>query len=430
MMNTSPERRRLNLFINSRLVGVLSEKNGLWQFDYDQNWLNNIESYPLTPTLPLQKDTHLDTGSDRPVQWFFDNLLPEETARALIARNTNVAKEDAFSLLAAVGSESAGAVTLLKPDETMPQGGVEYLSELEISQRIQNLPSSPLNDQSRKRMSLAGAQHKMLIVMHEDEIYEPVGDMASSHILKPEHSNRTYYPFTVRNEFFTMALAKLCALPTPQARIRYLPEAVYIIERFDRIGQHPNRERIHVIDACQLLNFSADNKYRMSNASSLKLIIDQCRKRALTTLQIFRWALFNFLVGNNDAHLKNLSFSALPSGLALMPHYDLLSTIIYEGAGKHMDAELSQPMGNAKTYKQVTRNDILAFAEEIGLKANIAKREIEKMIQKIEPGCRQLIKEVEALPNYESKAGELRVLRKIENLAVKEFCAQLRNLQH
>ncbi|MBX2847614.1 MAG: HipA domain-containing protein [Acidiferrobacterales bacterium] len=426
MIEEGPKKRQLNVFINKQLVGVLSERNGLWQFNYDQDWVHSTESCALTPALTLQKVSHLDTGSDRPVQWFFDNLLPEEGARTLIAKSTMVAKDDAFSLLAAVGSESAGAITLLKNDEVLPSGRVKPLSKLDISDRIKKLPGTPLNDQTSKRMSLAGAQHKMLIVMNEEQIYEPIGEMPSSHILKPEYSDPENYWFTVRNEFFTMSLAHLCDLRTPLVQIVYLPEPAYIIERFDRIGEYPNQDRLHVVDGCQLLNFAASSKYTMNSVKNLKRMIERCRKRALTTMQLFRWVLFNFLVGNNDAHLKNLSFSALPSGLSLMPHYDLLSTIIYHGEGKHLDAELSQPIGNAEIYRQVQRRDLIAFAQDLGLKENIANREIERMLKKIVPSARQLIKKVEALPSYQGKAGEMRMLRQIENMAIKELCEQIR----
>ncbi|MBX2849813.1 MAG: HipA domain-containing protein [Acidiferrobacterales bacterium] len=424
-MQGTLEARKLNVFINTDLVGELSEVNGLWQFAYNPAWVNSNSSYALTPSLNLQHEVHLDTGSVRPVQWFFDNLLPEEAARALIAKSTKVDKDDAFSLLAEVGAESAGAITLLADGEELEPGNVQPLSYKELSQRIQNLPKASLNNQNRKRMSLAGAQHKMLIVMRGDELFEPSGAMASTHILKPEHQYPDDYWFTARNEYFTMRLAQQCGLNVPPVTIRYLPEAVYIIQRFDRTGEYPNQQRIHVIDGCQLLNFAAHSKYRMSNANNLKKIIDQCRKRAQTTVQIFRWALFNFLVGNNDAHLKNLSFAALPSGLSLMPHYDLLSTIIYHGSGKHKDAELSQPMGQAETYGQVTSQDIITFAEELGLKANITNREIERMIKAIEPACEELINEVEAMPSYKGKAGELRMLRQIQNLAILELCEQI-----
>ncbi|KPQ02750.1 MAG: serine/threonine-protein kinase HipA [Idiomarinaceae bacterium HL-53] len=111
--------RQLNVFINNAHIGVLSENNGLWQFQYEPSWLKQKNAFPLTPYLPLQEDTHIDTGTTRPVQWFFDNLLPEEQARALLVKDIKVSKEDAFGILEAIGAESAGSVTLLPPKSSL-----------------------------------------------------------------------------------------------------------------------------------------------------------------------------------------------------------------------------------------------------------------------------------------------------------------------
>ncbi|WP_099036018.1 HipA domain-containing protein, partial [Lacimicrobium alkaliphilum] len=339
--------RCLQVFINQDHIGTLYENNGLWRFEYQEAWLKSSAAFSLSPSLNLQSQVHSDTGTHRPVQWFFDNLLPEEGARAVIARDVKVSSEDAFGLLEAVGSESAGAITLLHPGDQMSTGELELLTAQELSKRIRRLPRAPLNDRTRKRMSLAGAQHKMLVVAHSGHLYEPVGQMPSTHILKPEHSQPELYSFTVRNEYFVMSLARLCGLTVPDVAVDYLPEPVYLVERFDRKGLFPDQQRIHVLDGCQLLDLAASNKYRFSTIESLKQLANLCRTRAQATIKLYRWVLFNFFVGNNDAHLKNLSFTYARGGIALLPHYDLLSTVIYEPIHKHIDAELSQPLGNA-----------------------------------------------------------------------------------
>ena len=71
--------QELDVLIASEMVGRLHENSGVWPFEYDADWLAN--GYPLAPGLPLQTGLISDTGSARPVQWFFDNLLPEEMAR-------------------------------------------------------------------------------------------------------------------------------------------------------------------------------------------------------------------------------------------------------------------------------------------------------------------------------------------------------------
>jgi serine/threonine-protein kinase HipA len=51
----------------------------------------------------------------------------------------------------------------------------------------------------------------------------------------------------------------------------------------------------------------------------------------MTRLGLLRWALFQYLIGNADAHGKNMSFFCNPAGLALAPCYDLVSVVQYEG---------------------------------------------------------------------------------------------------
>jgi len=84
-------------------------------------------------------------------------------------------------------------------------------------------------------MSLAGAQHKMLVVIKKSALYEPVGATPSTYILKPEHPDTSTYPASVFNEFLTMRLAKAARLNVPFVDMRYVPEPVYLIERFDRV---------------------------------------------------------------------------------------------------------------------------------------------------------------------------------------------------
>ena len=150
--------RKLQVLINTKHVADLHENNGLWRLQYTPSWCEQANSYALAPSLPLQAESIVDSGSERPVQWFFDNLLPEEMARTLLANEARVSVDDAFTLLELVGGESAGAITLLHEGETLAAPSVAALSERELSQRIRDLPRAPMNKGERKRMSLAGAQ--------------------------------------------------------------------------------------------------------------------------------------------------------------------------------------------------------------------------------------------------------------------------------
>src|SRR5690554_5822606 len=99
--------RSLRASINQTEVGTLQEVAGLWSFQYVADWLSNPRAFALSPHLPLTAEPLLDGASKRPVQWYFDNLLPEEGQRVLLARDAKLDAADAFGLLASYGAESA-----------------------------------------------------------------------------------------------------------------------------------------------------------------------------------------------------------------------------------------------------------------------------------------------------------------------------------
>lgn len=421
--------RTLQAWINQQLVGELSENNGLWQFQYAETWLTEPTAFALAPNLQLQQEAHIDGASERPVQWFFDNLLPEETARELLAKDLSMDKGDIFGMLAAVGAESAGALSLIASGELLAPGSLIPLSKQEISARIKHLPKTPLNNRRHKRMSMAGAQHKMLLVVdpNSKDYFEPAGQAVSTHILKPEHTQPDIYPFSVRNEYFIMSLAHRCGLMVPPVLIDYVPQGIFIIQRFDRIWDQDQQQwqRLHVLDGCQMMGLAPYQKYNLSTLESVANLARQCRNKAQTIIRIYRWVLFNYLVGNGDAHLKNLSFVPSQNGLELAPHYDLVSTAVYADAGKHVDEPLSQPIGSATSFGAVTREACIEAASHMGLKQTVAAKEIDKLVQIIRIQAHELLALIETSAPYPGKEGELRLLRQIAHMIIGEFAARI-----
>ncbi|WP_244220844.1 HipA N-terminal domain-containing protein [Paraburkholderia aromaticivorans] len=60
----------------------MSDAGGIWSFTYDTNWLDREDAFALSPAFALEGRSFVDGSSQRSVQWFFDNLLPEEEMRA------------------------------------------------------------------------------------------------------------------------------------------------------------------------------------------------------------------------------------------------------------------------------------------------------------------------------------------------------------
>jgi len=435
--------RELEVSVNGLIVGHLREAGDLWAFAYAPEWAAAENAFDLSPALPRSQLMHADGASSRPVQWYFDNLLPEENLRVVLAREAKIEAEDAFGLLAYFGAESAGSLILRAPGQPQPsESGFIPLTLETLSQRIESLPWDSLVKHAPKRMSLAGAQHKLLVVMRNGKLFEPVGNTPSTHILKPNHLSDDYR-FSVVNEYFTMRLAKSVGLDVPNVHKRYVPQPVYLVDRFDRTGDEPVR-RIHIIDSCQLLNKSRAFKYTAARVEILAEAVKHCRAKAVARLHLYRWVIFNVLVGNGDNHLKNLSFIVKPDGVGVAPAYDLLSTAVYSTRAianekaTWPNVELAMTLGDAGTFGAVTRMHLLEAGNALKVARRTAERELDNMLRDISGLAGRLIDEIEAealadastSPNPQAAtaylAGEVQMMRAITHIVIKDMVDRVR----
>ena len=125
--------RTLQVLINGALVGTLRDEDNIWSFQYAATWLDSPGAFPLAPSLPLATNWQVDGSSVRPVQWFFDNLLPEELMRQVLAKEVEVESTDAFGMLERMGMESAGALVLQAEGAPQPEKGMQPLTWNDLS---------------------------------------------------------------------------------------------------------------------------------------------------------------------------------------------------------------------------------------------------------------------------------------------------------
>lgn len=425
--------RELIASINAVEVGRLRDRANIWSFEYSPDWIAAPDAYDLAPSLPRRAVTIVDGASERPVQWFFDNLLPEEQAREVFAKEAKLAANDAFGLLAYYGKESAGAITLLAGGEAATsKSGYRALKDEALHQRIAKLPRQSLAADAPKRMSNAGAQHKLAICVRDGQLFEPLGNTPSTHLLKPDHIDKESWPSSVANEYFVMKLAARLGLDVPPVQLRYVPDPVYIIERFDRQARGEHTARLHVIDACQALGLDRTFKYQQATLESLIRCIELCANRARARQSLLEWMLFNILTGNGDAHLKNLSFRVHPDGLELAPFYDLVSTESYRAGPDHRPrwpkCDLSIQIGNARTFAGVSHEQFGAFADQLGVNPRATSRLLEQFTTTITAEADALIEEFQAVevPQPAVRAGQLRVLQTIRHVVIGDMVKQLK----
>ena len=444
--------RELGVYIETHQVGTLNEGNGIWRFDYKPAWAAGADSFDLSPALPRSELTHLDGSTLRPVQWYFDNLLPEEGLRVAAAKDADIKDaQDAFALLTYLGAESAGSLTLLPPGKPLPEDReLRALPDEELSRRISNLPRDTLTKTAPKRMSVAGAQHKLLAVLIGEALYEPVDATPSTYILKPDHPHAETYPASAFNEYITMRMAKAARMSVPKVDLRYVPQPVYLIERFDRVvGRRtpgtrsgpvkpPPIQRLHVIDACQLLNKDRLFKHPGATLDSLAAIIDLTTNKLATRLALFRWLVFNVVVANDDSHLKNLSFHVDHEGVRLAPHYDLLSTGTYhtkaiaDESGKWAAVPMTFALPGAKNFGDVTYGSVVEAGKALGLPLPIIQRITGDVVSRVETEFERIVQEHHAQskkPTAERGpylAIEQRLLLVMQHITLKDMLQRLR----
>jgi serine/threonine-protein kinase HipA len=231
-----------------------------------------------------------------------------------------------------------------------------------------------------------------------------------------------------------MSLAHKLMLRVPTVIRRYTLEPVYIVERFDRYADNGGiTQRRHVIDACQLLNKSRGFKYRSATLQTLADIVSYCRNRASARLRLYSWLVFNLLVGNNDNHLKNLSFLVSDEGIELSPAYDLLSTAAYRTrafANQRADwpaVELAIALPGAGTFGAVSRESVLRAGAVLGLAPHICERELDRLARALPGALAELVAIIAAgnasypEPVRVFLGGEARLIRILQHMVVPEM---------
>jgi serine/threonine-protein kinase HipA len=254
--------------------------------------------------------------------------------REQIANQLKLAASDSYGLLAEIGRDCAGALQILEAKRVSETPSVLWLDDEGLDALIDELPRHPLGmdaQDQRLRLSLAGVQNKAVLVRDSaGKFGKPLNGLPSSHILKPEPPGEDY-PGLAANEYFCMRLAKRCGLSAAQVELKAVAgRPCLIVQRFDRELSSFPPNRIHQEDLCQALGLTPDFKYqkegwRLPSYLALSELLDEhSPSPGLDRLAGAQTAVFHFLVGNADAHAKNISLMHYADGARLAPLYDVV----------------------------------------------------------------------------------------------------------
>jgi len=368
----------LIVYVGDERIGILRKRDvtGIITYKYEPS-----ASRPLSLSMPVREQLYGQVDC----MHYFEGLLPEGSkARAAIAKRHGVRAGSPFELLQAIGFECAGAVSLRKEGEVYDLDVEEtVLDEETLRDLIRDLPFHPLFAGVKGvRISLAGVQDKAAIIVREDGTFVLPQGKPSTHILKPAIAE---FRESALNEYLTMDLASKVGVDAPSVQYRRAGDIDYILaKRFDRfISESGEIERVHQEDFCQALGYYPADKYEDSGGpdfiKSFKLL-DRTTIPALEKVKFLDQIVFNYLVGNVDAHGKNFSLLHHSSvRIELAPLYDCLCLTLYQ---KH-STEMAMKIGDTFELTEVTKADWELFSEAVEVKYQFVKSTIAKLSFKI-----------------------------------------------
>lgn len=369
--------KSLAVYLNERFVGILQQDMyGKNSFTYNTSYLQSSNPIPISNIMPLQTEPY----DHNTCHVFFAGILPEDSQRKIIARCLGISANNDFSLLEKIGGECAGAISILPMDKqfTIKDYEYKYLAEHYLHEVLQELPRRPLLAGEKDiRLSLAGVQDKLPVAVFDNKIYLPLNGAPSTHILKP---SITGYPFdTVFNEAFCLKLAKQIGLNVADADIGHAKNIKYLlVTRYDRKVDGNKIIRLHQEDFCQALNVAPELKYQNEGGPSLRKAFDLVRNTSTDIIidisNLLDAVVYNFIIGNCDAHGKNFSLLYKGAATRFAPLYDLLSTIIYP----ELSSNMAMKIGNQYNIHKVTKHDFTKLAQDCGLNVSLTlKRALE-----------------------------------------------------
>lgn len=360
-------------------------------FAYADEYLASADARAISISLPVTKQT-FDVNSTRN---FFEGLLPEGFMRRSVAEWMRTDENDYLSILAGLGSECLGAIKVI--DCEVPKLMPRYikLSKEEVRSLAREGATESVQLVTKAHLSLTGASGKVGLYYDQenDDWYLPVGEAPSTHIVKQSHIRLKKI---VTNEQLCLLTAKKLGIEIPESFIVNLGSAndediLFATKRYDRKVGVENKKidglnvpyRLHQEDFGQALGIPARLKYEKNNDGYLEMLFDVIRKYSAEPIndQLKLWDIctFNYLVGNTDNHIKNLSlvYSEDLKTVRLAPAYDIISTMIYDSSTEDMALSI----GGVYNIREIDRTAFEKQAKEVGLGANMAMKRFDAMVK-------------------------------------------------
>ncbi|MBQ7502884.1 HipA domain-containing protein [bacterium] len=361
---------------------IVGESHKDARFAYDLSYLSEADAVPVSISLPLQSEPF----SAERTKAFFDGLLPEGFTRQSVAQWMHLDAGDYLSVLCGLGRECLGALQITDGLENV-SASYERITEDQVRKLAAEGAAKSAELVAKAHLSLTGASGKVGLYFNEPENmwYLPKGTAPSTHIVKQSHVRLNGI---VANEQLSLLTAAECGIDIPQSFIINTGsgrdgEVLLATRRYDRvfdgrkrIGALPCPMRLHQEDFAQAMGVAAAKKYERRGEAYLRKMFQILRAHSADpmtdTLKLWDAVIFDYLIGNTDAHIKNFSllYSSDMKEKRLAPIYDIVSTVIYESSTRDMAFSI----GDIYSIDEIGEESLRKAAADAGIGRRIAMK--------------------------------------------------------
>lgn len=370
-------------------VGTITEDSpGSAVFQYLPEYRETIQAHALSISLPVREEPYSSTETAA----FFEGLLPEGFTRRLVAQWMHADEGDYLSLLHGLGRECLGAICVSEAGERS-NARYEPITEQQVRDLAAEGASKSAEIVTSTHLSLTGASGKvgLYYAQNQNAWYLPQGTAPSTHIVKLSHVRLDNI---IANERLALRTAELCGISVPESFIMNTgtgrdQDLLFATKRYDRIfspkaqtiNNLPRPYRLHQEDFAQAMGIYASQKYESGNAGYMKSMFEILRKHSADPItdmtSLWDMIVFNYLIGNTDAHVKNFSllYSSDWRSIRLAPAYDIISTVVYDQSTRDM----AFGIGGVHSLDEITLDSFRSAAHEVGIGERMAMQRLEKL---------------------------------------------------
>lgn len=373
------------------------------RFTYSKQYLNQKDAKAISLSLPLNNKNFTPNQTRN----FFDGLLPEGFIRRSVAEELQVDVNDYLSILENLGSECIGAIRITSEDTKYAEPHFKKLTNQEIAELAKEGATASAKLVTKAHLSLTGASGKVGLYhdSESDEWYLPIGLSPSNYIVKQSHIRLKKI---VTNEQLCLLTAQKLGIQIPESSIITSngnnEEVLFTTKRYDRKITDQSKiidglkvpYRLHQEDFAQALGISSMKKYEKENEDYFLKCIELIRHNFTNSLEdtykFWSLTIFNYLIGNTDNHIKNVSllYGEDLTKIQLAPAYDIVCTMLYENSSE----EMAFYIGGENNIKRITRNHFEIESKKDGLVPTMAMNSFDKMVNQFKEALEQSVKEL------------------------------------